>query len=284
MLYIITSIIFVVWAIIIIRKKYMSLHSIISIYAITVFFVDWGDVVFYLWARFYDIPAKLPRNIDIGNYLGIMFSDGIIFPAAAIVFCYYSIRYRHPWLLSALFASMFGVIEYIFTKFGFMIYHNWNHFLTPVITFILLLILSQFSNRLVNYSPPTSYKLRLMCFMYTIVEWPGGIMAATLHLYVYRLHIFATETADTRFVAMPVSTLLSIIVALIIDKIHPKYRILLFPGLGIGYSIFAIWMYYNGYMIYNHWNHMLTVIRYLVPFIVVYFFDRWESNYTNKLN
>lgn len=262
----------------------MSLHSIISIYVVTVFIVDWGDVIFYKWLNFYDIPAKLSRNVDIGNYLGIMFSDGIIFPAAAIIFCYYSIRYNHPWLLSALFASMFGVIEYAFTKYGFMVYHNWNHFVTPIITFILLLILTRFSHRLVNYSPAISYKVWITSFMYTIVEWPGGILAATLHLYLYRPGVFADATADSRFLGMTLSTLLAITVAFTRDKIHPKYRIFLFSGLGIFYSIFAIWMRSQGLMIYNHWNHILTVIRYLIPFTLVYFFDKWESDYLNKIN
>ncbi|HEX9059296.1 MAG TPA: hypothetical protein VF941_03880 [Clostridia bacterium] len=284
MFYIITSIFFVVWAVLIIKKIDMSLHSIISIYVVTVFLVDWGDVFFYKWVNFYDIPAKIFRNIDVGNYLGIMFSDGIIFPASAIIFCYYSIRYRRPWLLSILFSSMFGVIEFIFRKYGFMVYHHWNSFATPIITFISLLILSRFSYRFVNYYPPVSYKFRIMCFIYTIGEWPGGITAATLHLYLFRPHVFTDETADSRLVGMITTTLLSVITAIIIDKIHPKYRIVLFAGLGICYSIFAFWLYSKGYMIYNHWNHMLTVIRYLVPFIVVYFYDKWESSYSNKLH
>lgn len=282
MLYIITSILFVAWAILIIQKKRMSLHSIINIYFVTVFFVDWGDVIFYKWANFFDIPAKLPRSIDVGNYLGIIFSDGIIFPAAAIVFCYYSVRYHHPFLLSALFASMFGIIEIIFRKYGFIVYHNWNPFVTPVITFVLLLILAGYSNRFANYSPPVSYKLCIMCFIYGIIEWPGGILAATLHLYLYRPRIFADGTSDTRFVAMIVSTLLAVIAAIIIDKVKPKNKIILFLGSGICYSIFAFWMYSNGWMIYNHWNHILTVLRYIIPYTAVYYLDKWESSYRTK--
>lgn len=282
MLYLVLLILFLGWSVYVIRKENMSWHTVISIYVVTLFAVDYGDVPFDFWFDFYDLPVHLLNNLDVGHYLGIILSDGIIFPLIAIIFCYYSAKYKHPWLLSILFASIIGVIEFVFVKFGYMVYKHWNHWLTPVLVFVSLRILANFAVRLINYSPPVSYKFRLLCSIYAIVEWPGAILAGAMKLIQYKPNIFANETADNRFVAMILTTLMGGIAAIFITRIPQRYRIALFLGLGICSSIFALWMHLKGMLVYYHWNSLLMVIRYLVPYLFVYFYDRWESAYTRQ--
>lgn len=274
---------FLAWSIYVIRKSGMSWHTVISIYVITLFVVDFGDVPFDFWFNFYDMPVHLLTNLDFGHYLGIVISDGLIFPLIAIVFCYYSVQYNRPWLLSFIFASLLGIIEYFFVKRGFMVYHSWNHWITPVLTFILLRLLSHFSNRLVNYFPPVSYKFRLLCFIYVITEWPGAIMGqGILRFYQYRLNIFQNETADDRFVAMMFATTMGGLAAILISKIPQKFKSIFFLGLGLSSSIFALWMHSKELLIYHHWNNLVTIIRYMTPYLIIILYDHWESAYTRK--
>ncbi|HYG57252.1 MAG TPA: hypothetical protein VD902_04195 [Symbiobacteriaceae bacterium] len=45
-------------------------------------------------------------------------------------------------------------------------------------------------------------------------------------------------------------------------------------------TLFALWMYSRGWLLYNRWNHFLTVVRYMIPSLGVYWYDGWESAYT----
>lgn len=284
MLYIITLIFFLIWSIFVIYKGRMSWHAVITIYVISVFISDYGDVPFEFWFNFYDLQVHLLNNLDVGRYLGIILSDGLIFPFIAIIFCYYSVRFDHPWLLSILFAAMLGILEFLYVKLGYMVYYHWNHWLTPLITFITLRIVACFSNRLVHYSPPISYRFRLLCSIYVITEWPGAILCGSLRLYQYKPNIFNNETANDRFVAMILATLMGVLAAFFISKISSSYKIFLFLGLGLVSSIFAVYMHSKELLIYNHWNSVATVIRYIAPYFVVYLYDRWEASYTRHLH
>ena len=281
MLYIITSIFFLIWAIWIIRKGRLSWHTVVSIYAVVVFATDWGDVPFDYWFNFYDLPIHLLENIDTGHYLAIALSDGVIFPLIAIIFCYYASRNNHHWLLSILFSALIGVIEVIYVKLGYMIYYYWHHLTTPIILLVLFRILAHYSNRFINYSPPVYYPFRLLCCVYVITEWPGTIIEGILHMYQYRPHIFNNDTADARFVSNSFAALMGVVVAIFAPKIRDRYRISLFMTLGLGSILFALLMYSKGFLLYNnYWNHTLTIIRYITPYSLVYLYDKWESVYT----
>lgn len=283
MLYIITLIFFLIWLIYIIRKGHISWHALVSIYVVTFFIVDIGDVSFDYWVNFYDLPVHLLNNPDADHYLGIVLSDGIIFPLIAIIFCYYSVRYHHPWLLSILFASILGIIEFGFVKLGYMVYHHWNHWITPAITFVVLRILAHFAERFIYYSPPVSYRFRLICFTYAFTEWPGAIMGnGLMNLYQWRPFIFDNPSADDRFVAMILATVMGGLAATFAPKILQKYKIYLFLGLGLLSTSFVLWMHSKGLMLYNHWNDFFSLIRYMAPYLLIYFYDRWESIYSRQ--
>jgi len=275
---------FLIWSIYVVRKGHLTLHTLFGVYAVTLFLVDYGDVSFDFWLNLYDLPVHLLNNLDIGGYLGIILSDGIIFPLVAIVFCYYSVRYHRPWLLSILFALMLGTIEFIFVKTGYMVYHYWNHWITPAIVFISLRIFAHFSDRFIHYSPPISYRLRLLCSIYAFVEWPGAVLGGAMRLFQFKLNIFNNEIFDDRIVAMIFTTIMGGLAAVLITKIPQKYKIMFFLGLAITSSIFNLLMHSQGLFLYNYWNSLLVILRYIIPYLVVYFYDRWEGAYTRRFD
>jgi hypothetical protein len=280
LLFIITFTGFFIWAVIVSRKGRFNWHTLVSIYFIILFVADYGDVSCEYWFGFYELPVHMLRNLDKGNYLGIIFSDGLIFPLIAIVFCFYVSRYRRPLLLSFIFAVMLGMIEYVFVTLGYMIYHLWYHWTTAVISFLALSLLARFAVRFISYSPPVPYRLRLLCAVYVITEWPGAIFGGMMRLYYFRPYIFENETGDDRLVAMILATAAGAMAAAVIPKIPQKFRLFFFLSLGAASAVFGLLAYSSGILTYGHWNSVLTVIRYVAPYYFVYLYDRWESGYT----
>lgn len=176
LLYIIVTIFFLIWASILIRKGHISWHSVISISLVALYISDICDESFDHFFNFYDLPARLLHNPYSDQYLGLVFSDAVIFPLIAIVFCHYSARYHRPWLLSFLFALLMGIIEWFYERTGYMVYYHWNHWLTPLITFMIFRVLAHFAGRFIFYSPPIPYGFWLACLIYAISELPGSFL------------------------------------------------------------------------------------------------------------
>ncbi|MPM38164.1 hypothetical protein SDC9_84791 [bioreactor metagenome] len=283
MIYVVTMVFFLLWSIWAIRKGCLSWHTIINLYMVTLLIVDVGDVSFDHWFNFYDIPTYLLNN-PYDLYMGIIFSDGMIFPLIAIVFCYYSVRYRRPWVLSIVFALLLGIIEVGYVKLGYMVYYQWNHWLTPGIIFILCQVLACFSDRFVYYSPPIPYRLCLLSFVYGALEWPGAIMGGVMRLYNYRPHLFDNELADDRFTAVLFAVVMGGLIAYFAPRIRTRYKLAFFLSLGLLSTGFAFLMFERGWLIYHQWNHLLMSIRYIMPYILIYLYDSWESNYRQNGN
>jgi hypothetical protein len=282
MLFLLVMIIFLIWAIYVIRKGRVNWHAVLSIYFVTLFVADYGDVPCDHWFNFYDLPVHLLIRLDEGQYLGIVFSDGLTFPLMAIVFCYYITKYRHKWLLSFISAIILGILELIFVNLGFMIYHHWHHWTTAVISFFAFRVLAIYSERFITYNPPVFYPFRLLCAVYVITEWPGAILGGVMRLFQFKISIFNSETANDRIVAMTLATVMGAIIALLVTKTPQKYRIFLFLGMGICSAVFALRMHAAGFFQYNHWNNFFTVIRYIAPYVIVFLYDKWESDFTKK--
>ncbi len=282
MLYIVITVFFLVWAIFVIRKGHLSWHSIFSIYIVALIVTDYGDELLDFWLNLYDLPAHLLHDPLADQYLGLTFSDGVIFPLIAIVFCCYSARYHRPWLLSILFASMMAIIETILTKQGYMVLHYWSHWVTFAITFVMCRILACFADRFIRYSPPISYRFWLLGVIYVCYAWPGVLYFGFGHLAQYRLQIFQNFNADDRFTELVLMFLPVFLVVYLAPKIRPRYKFLLFLSLGIIWVPFALWMHAKGRFIYYLWNHVWTFIRYLAPCILMYWTDRCELNYISS--
>jgi hypothetical protein len=276
---------FLIWAILVIRKGHLSWYSICSIYVAAVYITDYVDEVFDYWLNIYDLPAHLLHNSLADQYLGLVLSDGVIFPLIVIVFCYYSNRYHRPWLVSILFAPLMAIIEFILAKQGFMILHHWSHWITFTLTFVGFRILAHFADRFINYYPPVSYRFWLVSVIYTCYAWPGGTLYYGIaHLAHYRLHIFDNYNADDRFTELIIMFVPVYLVVYFAPRIRPPYKLFLFISLGMCWFIVALWMYGKGWLIYHHWNHVWTFIRYFVPCYFAYWIDRWESNYRSTLH
>ena len=199
MIYILTTVLFLVWAFIVCRKGRITLHSAISAGLVALYLSDIVDETCDHFFNFYDLPAKLLSNKYSDEYLGLVFSDAILFPLVAIIFCYYIVQYQKPWFISFLFAFMMGMMELAYVKTGYMVYHHWNHWITPVITFFAFRLLANFANRFIAYSPPIPYGFWLACLIYAISELPGSFLGfGIMHRYQYNPHIFKTYIANDR--------------------------------------------------------------------------------------
>ncbi len=282
MAYIVTLLFFLAWSIWAVRKGRFSWHAVVAVYVVTLFVVDYGDVPFDHWFNCYDLPVHLLSK-PYDDYLAIVLSDGLIFPCIAIVFCYYSVRWHRPWLLSLLFAAMLGIIEAGFVASGYMVYHRWNHWLTPAITFISFRLLAHFAARFVYYTPPVSYRLCLLSFIYVISEWPGALFAGVMRFYQYRPHIFGDELADDRFVGMILATVMGGLGAWFAPGLARRYKLAFFLSLGVLSLVFTYVMFESGLLKYRQWSHLWTVVRYLTPYLLVYWYDRWESGYRGSI-
>jgi hypothetical protein len=281
-LYLITLAIFLAWAVFAILKGRISWHAILSIYFIVLFVADYGDVICDYWFDFYTLPSHLLRDQDNQFHFGLILSDGFIFPVIAIVFCYYAARFNRPWLLSLAFAALLGVIELIFFGLGFMVYHRWHHLITPLISIFLLRLLAGKARRLIYSSPPISYRFRLLCAIYAICTWPDAFFSGILRLYQFK-PILSRETVNDPLLAMTLATLMGAAAAASLPRVAQKYRLELFSGLGVCSGAAALWMHGAGLIQYNHWNDAATVARYILPYMLVWLYDRWESRYSRPI-
>lgn len=280
MFFLATLFFFLLWTVWVIRKGPLSWHTVLGIYFITLFVTDIGDVPFDHLFNLYDLHLQMSAGPDAEEYLALILSDGMIFPLIAIVFCYYAAKYRRPWLLSVLFAAMMGIIEYFFVQSGYMVYHRWNHWITPVVTFVLLRLLASFARRFVFYAPPVPYRLLLFCAAYTITALPGAIMnGRVLKLYQFQPGIFAGHIIDDWFISVSLSIFMGVLAAVFAPLIRRQGKIFFFLGLGLVSFLFSSLMYTKGYLLYHHWSHLLNFVRYLTPYLLVYLYDRWESDY-----
>ncbi len=277
MLYIITIVLFAFWSILVIRKGDLSWHSVAGLYVTTLLAADTGDVACDYWLNLYDLPGHLLKNPASDHYLGIVFSDGIILPLIAIIFCHYSVKHHRPWLLSFLFAAILGIMEVLYRQLGYMVYHHWSPWVTTLLAFIAFRILAEFAGRFVHRSPPVSYRFRLLCATYVITEWPGAVLSGIMHLYKWRPHLFADPYADDRFTAMTIAVVMGGLAAYLAPKFRDREKPFLFLGLGLVSTVFALWASRSGLLRYYRWDHLWTVVRYMTPYLLVFWYDQWES-------
>ena len=107
-------------------------------------------------------------------------------------------------------------------------------------------------------------------------------MGGVLNLYRWRPHIFESFSADDRFVAMALATVMGGLAAIFAPKILRGYKIFLFLGLGLVSTLLALWMHTKGLLLYHEWNDFFTITRYMTPYLLVYLYDRWESVYSDN--
>lgn len=284
MLYIVNSLLILLWTISIVKKEKYSWHGISCVYFFSLVIVDTPEVTFNHLLSFYKFPTHLLTNFCKDNQLGIVFSDGIILPLTAIIFCHYVRKKQQYWRMTIIFTFLWHApLEWIYLKLGYIRYENWNKWYSILIYFAGFLFFGKYANRLLTYNPPLPYFIRIGTFTYGATAWIGAIVGGALAgLYQWRPYIFHDLSADDRFTDLGISWLLAILTAIIIPKVLPEYRPFIFIGLAIAVTVVSFYFHGKEVLIYNHWNHILTALRWLVPFTITIVYDRWETNLFKK--
>lgn len=279
MLYLFTLTIISVWMVVKIRRKKLSLHSLVNAYVISVFIIDMMEVFLNLLLNRYKFPTHLINNPTYDNQLGLIFADGLILPFAYIIFTCYNKR-SHPWRTTIPFAILFVILELIYLKLGYLQYNNWKVVYSAVIYLMGFRVGAYLAPGIVTYSPPVPYPLRLLGFSYTAIMWVGATFGMPVFkLYQFKTGLFDNFMVDDRFIDLYSGMILGGISALLIPRIPTRLKLISFTVIAcIGVS-FAFYFYMKGWLIYHYWNHLLTVIRYFVPFILIMLYDRWEMSY-----
>lgn len=279
MLYIIMLAVIIVWMVILIYKSHLSWHSIVAAYAIGVFSADLVEVSFNLLLGLYKFPTHLSTNPILENELGIIFADTLILPFTLIIFLHYA-KKDQPWRTSLPFAILFILLEIIFLKLGYLKYIHWNLAYSAILYVTVFRFYAHLTPRITSYNPPIPYPVLLLSFSHTIIMWVGALFASPLlKMYQFRPGVFKDIMADCRFTDLLSGDVLAVICAVFIPRISNRLKPLAFTIIAfIGVS-FALYSYYNGWLIYHRWNHFFTILRYLVPLFLIMLYDRWESSY-----
>lgn len=263
MLYIINSLIVLVWLIYIIKKENYSWHGILCVYFFSLLIIDTTEVLFNHLLSFYQFPSRLLTGFHKDNQLGVVFSDGFILPLTAIIFCHYVRKKQQYWRMAFIFTFLWHApLEWIYLKLGYIRYENWNIWYSTLVYFAAFRFFGKYADRLLTYNPPIPYFIRIGTFTYGASAWPGAMVGGALAgLYQWRPHIFHASSADDRFTDLGISWLLAILTAVMIPRALPKYRPFIFIGLAVSATAFSVYGYGKGLLIYNHWNHTLTALR-----------------------
>lgn len=273
---------FIIWMTILIRKKQLSWHSIVAAYVIGFSIIDFLEILLNQLLGVYKFPPHLIQNPLDDNQLGIIFVDGLILPLGFIIFCHYIKKDNH-WKMSYIFAAFLSILEWILLKLNYLVYVNWELAYSMAIYAVGFRIGAYLAARIVGYASPIPYPVRLYCFGYAAMGWIGSFFGwPILKLYQFRTGLFDSIMADDRFVELYSGMALSLICALIVPKVSQHRRPIVLAAVACIGVAFAIYLYSKGWLIYHHWNHFLVVIRYIISFILIMWYDRWESCYQPK--
>jgi len=278
MLYVIQSIVLLIWLIYIIRKEKYSARAMITAYLFFVMVTDIPEITFNQLLEFYKFPTYLFVNNIKDNQMGIVFSDGIILPMTNMIICHYAIKTKKPWSVAFVFAAVYGLLEWIYLKLEYLIYYKWNIWISISIYFLVSRFIFIFASKLMQYKPPLPYFIRIGTSTYAVTAWFGAILGGSLAgLYQWRPYIFQHESADDRFSELSISLIFALLSAVIIPKTKQKYRPIFFTSFAVVAIIISYYSRGQGWLIYNNWNNVLTAIRWIIPFAVLVWLDRWES-------
>lgn len=281
MLYILHVLLLLVWLLFLICKNKLSWHTIVNVYALTYLAVDFPEAIFNFFLSLYKFHAQLLKSPALDNCLALLFSDGMILPLGSIILTYYCTKIR-PWLAALICALVHIVLEVVYLRFRFMSYIHWNLLYSSAFYLVGIGIYSRFAPRFVNYDPPIPHRIHLLSVGYTAVSWFGITTNGLLRLYQYKSEIFRNEFANTALPDISLCFSLGLACAIIIPNVKPSYKLAVFIGLGVCASVFAWYLHARGTMVYHKWNHVCTILRYCLPLLLVFMYDKWETNYLKR--
>jgi hypothetical protein len=235
------------------------------------------EVIFNPLLRFYSFPVHLLSDLNKDRHLGLVFSDGIILPFTSIIFCHYVIQTQTYWRLILFFNLLQGILEWLYLSMGYLYYHKWLIGLSIAFYFIGSCLSARYASRLMQYNPPVPYVIRLAAATYSFTVWLGGIFSGLLGLFEWKPQLFTLPSAEERFPDVFICWVLALFAAIIVPKTFPKYKPIVFLIFAAFATFFYYFAYGQGWLIYHRWNHLLTALRWFVPFIIISWYDRWES-------
>lgn len=280
MLYIGQSIVLLIWLIYVIWREKYSLHAILTTYLLFVMITDIPEIFFNQILQLYRFPTQLLTDNIKDNQLGIVFSDGIILPMTNILICHYAIKTKKLWRVSLAFTATYGIMEWLYLKFGYLIYHKWSIWISIAIYFSVSRMVLNYASRLMLYKPPMSYFIRIGASTYAITAWFGAILGGVLlGFYQWRPYIINNSGGDDRLSDLGISYIFAVLSAIIVPRIKTKFRPLLFISFAVIAIIFSYYSHGQGWLIYHKWNNVLTALRWIIPFLGIIWLDKWESKY-----
>jgi len=278
-LYLITLAVLLIWMVMLLGRKKLSWHSILTAYVMSVVSIDVLEVLFNLLLKMYSFPTHLLANPLDDNQLGIIFADTLILPFAYIIFVHFAVN-SNPWRISIPFAAAFTVLERIYLHLGYLEYHHWSTWLSAGVYVIGFRIGAELARPIVSYRPPVPYWLRLIAVGHTTNMWVGAILGLpVLKLYQFHPGLFVHSMADDRFVDLASGLVLAVFSAVLVPRTPGRLKPVILAVLaGIGAS-FSYYCFLRGWLTYHYWSHSLMVLRYAIPFLLMMLYDRWELPY-----
>ncbi|WP_066060049.1 hypothetical protein [Robertmurraya korlensis] len=82
--------------------------------------------------------------------------------------------------------------------------------------------------------------------------------------------------SDDRIADLGSGLIIAIIIEIIIPKTPIMYKLPTFIFLSLLTVLFGFISYWKGWLVYVIWNHFLTFVRYTLPYIFLYWYDRWQ--------
>jgi len=281
MLYIVTLCVIFLWMIMLLRKKQLSWHSIVTAYVIGEATADLFEGLFNVILGLYRFPTHLSADPFLENEYGVIFADFLILPFTFIIFTYYASKTKRPWLLSLSFAAAFIALEWIYVRLSYMKNVHWSLFISVAFYIVGFRFGAWIAPRIKSYDPPIPYRVRLLCFSHALLMWVSAMFALPLFkLYRFKPGLLKDYVADCRFAELLTGDFLSLLIVVFIPMLSQKFKPVAFAVIAlIGMSI-ALVFYYNGWLVYHHWNHFwMATLRYILPLFLIMLYDRWESGY-----
>jgi len=274
-LYILQIALMIIWVGWLMKFKRVTWSAVVNTYVFTLLVVDIIEIILNLLLNLYKFPTHLLANPVHDNFLGILFTDSVILPLTSIAFCYH-VRH-HAWRVVLAFTFLMSILEWVYLKLGFLTYNNWAVAYSTMSYLAGFAIFSRLGHVYIDRTSDVPYWIRLTCFGYFALVLPGAIPDVLFDLHQWRLGLLASAPSDDRVADLGSCFIFSILAGTIIAITPERYKRIWFAVLACLTLVFAFYAYGQGWLIYNHWNHFLTVVRYLVPYVILYAYDRWQT-------
>jgi hypothetical protein len=274
MLYIIQILIMLVIVGWLLKTERINWNSFWTIYSIALITVDIIEIFINIIFNLYKFPANLFTNSEKDNFMGIILADSVILPLTAIVFCY--IAKSQPWKASINFTILYTFLEWIYLKLGYLQYYGWKLYYSALAYVIGFSIFAPVATKLIDKPNKIPYFVRLSTFAYLVLVIPGAIPDVLLHLHHWRPGIFSDFWSDDRVADLGSCLVISVIIGIIIPRTRKEYKLSVFIVLSLLTVLFGFISYWKGWLVYVKWNHLLTFVRYTLPYIILYWYDKWQ--------